>query len=177
MAPSLGRAQIVLNINTDAQRIWFTGSASGNYSATNPAVEWETGTGSFTTYNFPGAGMFTGDSFVGHFDVGSGASSTYFAVSAALNASGAVTLGGRGSAYYFDYSGWTSAEKSLLEGLIGGSIPLSAGSGFGAMSVSLSAIPEPTTYALFAGAVMLVGAIAVRRRRALERAEQPLGRG
>lgn len=158
---SSAQAQLVFNVDSAAETLWFTGSDSGTTSGGNKAVAWFNGsTNSLPSYD--ASSLFTNSGELPAsvvLDVGSSGSQLIFSYS---TGAAATTITGKGAGTSYDYSGWTVGEKSTLEGLT--VMSLTQGTDFDSVTVSVSAVPEPSTYASLMGLVAMAGATFRRRR-------------
>ncbi|MCF7687139.1 MAG: PEP-CTERM sorting domain-containing protein [Cephaloticoccus sp.] len=160
----VARAQLTLNLDTTAKTLWFTGSDSGT-TAIVGALHWQTGgSGSVVHYTFTVADLLTSTlTFSNQHEFQTTSNNDGFAlILNGASATTAVTLTGKGSSFTYDYSGFSANDQTFLEGLT--SIPFTTGTGFSSITVSASAVPEPSTYAAIFGAIALLGTIAVRKR-------------
>ncbi len=162
---SIARAQLVLNIDTEAEEFYFSGEATGtpyNGGFEGPQIFWRVGDpvspaeiitigngisegtfGNFYFYpeseTFPTFGFFWG--------LGSASEQTV-----------------HGSSIAFSYADKSDLFKSGMAALDGATFGLIRGTGFGTVTASVSAVPEPSTYAAIFGGLVLVGTYARRRR-------------
>lgn len=74
-----------------------------------------------------------------------------------------TSLTGKGPSAAVSYAGLPAADIPVFESLIGNSLVLSTGTGYSSMSVT--AVPEPSTWVLLAGGVAGAGQGAWRRRK------------
>lgn len=163
-------AQLVLNVDSDSQTFWFTGSDTGTPTDIGSAdiVRWTAGSGSQDSHDITTAGLLNGSpGDVSDFHLyisGANGDKIFFRIE--FDAPGETTLTGTGSSFAFDYGNSLSSFKgALLEDLSLTSIPTwEQDNTFSAISVNhISAVPEPSTYALLAS-LFALGFTGARRR-------------
>lgn len=163
VAASSLSAQLVLNIDTAAQELWFTGSDTGNTTAT--AVVWFSGSsGTGTSSVSTPENLVTFSSFYFSRNPRMFAYNTGNQVVFAFDSTGSessLTLTGTGTK--ISYAGFDAGAITNLESQT--NIPFFNGAtGFSDISVSVSAVPEPGSFALFLG-LATFGFLNFRRRR------------
>lgn len=144
------RADITMHIDTTGDIFWFSGSDTGTLQPfiIGQYTGWTAGANGYPATQLDLSPAFTASTTTG--DIGQ-----FFSYSGGLEIT-LITLAGGSDCTFtadpartFNYSAFDPSNKDFLESLIGQSLTnASPGSGFGAMQV---AIPEPSTYALFAG--------------------------
>jgi hypothetical protein len=188
LAGNLAQAQLVLNVDTTNQYIWFTGSligTSGPYSTTDTSgggfafwtnqgnknvgdlMLYEGGWGSF----YPISG-FTSSSpeFIGvRFGSRPDSGLQMFVLFFDTSTQGvSMTINGGGLDNKMSYaSGALGGATNEIEGMIGTSMVYwhwNTGGSVSVQAASISTVPEPSTYAAIFGAIALIGTIAVRKR-------------
>lgn len=175
IAASTAQAQLVLNVDSTLKLFWFTGSDSGvtGSSGNSGIISWSLGSSDNTAHAFTPSALITSTSTHNTGFLRVADFSGYEVRVEIYNAPAltAVTLTGRGTSFTYDYSGFGAFEKSVLETPATLALVTGAGqaSGFASMSVTLSSIPEPSTYAAMAGALIFGGAISLRRWRSARR--------
>lgn len=164
----IARAQLVLNLNTDTQMLWFTGTSSAGASEVANLLDtaaWQTGTGTQDN-QLVVLGALQSDGLVGISAATLETDSSSSLVALVLrftSAVGSATISGTGSGNAVSYSSIGASAISNLEAAT--TLALSIGTGFGDINVSaMSAVPEPSTYASLIGSLALIG-VALRRPR------------
>jgi hypothetical protein len=159
------QAQLVMTINTAAKTVSLSGSASGTCApfGGDYGVAWKlNGTAGDPSQSLgidsTWYSMSPGSPLADSINVGGGAGGPYSVNLALLADAANQTISGLGVP--FSYSGLTSGNQALLESLIGQTMSLDQGSGFGGISV----VPEPHEYAAMA-ALGLIGFAGFRRWR------------
>ena len=158
LAGSTAQAALILEVNTENKTMTFTGTSSGSFADFGGGFN-----SAYWTIGDSGAPADTeavvdvssaitpAPDFFCEVGLFTSADSAYvnFANSADLN-----TLSGTDQ--MINYSSWSGANQAKFEGLIGGTMTLATGSGFG--DISIQAVPEPATLGLvgiFGGGIFL----------------------
>ena len=167
------KADLVLNVDTAADLIYFSGSTTGN---PNDTISPASAIVQFTS------GFFTADQIVPLVDVETAISHNAVNVSDGLNlfftntgvqlnfshsgasASQPITYNGLGSANAVSYASLLSADQAILESQIGTTLTLATGTGFDDVPIvaSIAAVPEPSSAIVVCSALAV---LATRRKR------------
>ena len=149
---SISVAALVLQIDTSSQTYKFAGSMPGTPSGST--IIWDTGTaGGFVNNEDVSTGLTSSSSSIDSSDF---SHHTNGEISLTLNLSNndPTTISGTGTS--FSYADWNAANIMKFEDLIGSTIPLTGGTGFG----PITAVPEPTAVLFF---LLTVFGVAVYR--------------
>ncbi len=164
---NVAAADIIMNLDTTTKRAFLSGTATGTTGAAGGGtsqVRWDSGGlpffGDFS-FNSSTLTLVGSTTFGGVLNVDDTFVSLDFSFS---TPTGAGVLNGGGPSNFFDYSGFSNTRMNLLEGLVGNSLPLSAGSGFGSLQVAAVAVPEPGSLSCL-GLALAGGATRWRKRR------------
>ncbi len=155
-------AQIVLHLDTTSEKLWFSGSDTGNLQPffIGQYAGWDMGDNLNPMGQLDVSAAFTSSS-------GPGSAAAIYAYPAGFELMLMTFTGGTSSTFtadptqVFDYLQLETSQKDWLASLIGTSVAThTAGDGFSPLQV----VPEPSTYALIVGAGALAFA-ALRRRK------------
>lgn len=158
-------AQLILNVDTDNQTVWFSGSNAGLFTV--PYQQW--GSGSEESLDISNTVSITGDVS----DTGgptlyldSGSSISVFINFDINDLPGNSTITGSGEGMAVSYAGFSANNITYLESASLTTITRSQADGYGsAITVNhISAVPEPSSYAACFGVIVLAGAFLRRRR-------------
>jgi len=167
------QAQLILNVAPSTQTFWFTGSTGGDGYLAEP-IDWYLVTWTEKAVSNDGVEeLISIDSMVSSsngafeatgfgYDTSEGFESILVSFMWPSAAGEFNTITGLGEAQAASYSSFSTEAIAALEGLT--SLPLSSNypvSGFD--NITVSAVPEPSTYALIAGIAML-GFVGWRRK-------------
>ncbi|MBI2812785.1 MAG: PEP-CTERM sorting domain-containing protein [Opitutae bacterium] len=167
-AASPARAQLVLNLDVTAKKLWFTGTdtITVNNAGSFGNIYWNAG-GALTAAPAFSLGTLISSTLTYDGTVTpriwiSGGGNSGIDIALGFSATtGTTTLVGQGPTFFVDYSP-AGPPFTFLESV--SSFTLLLGTGGQNISVVHSAIPEPSTYAMFAG-VAALGLAIVRRRK------------
>jgi MYXO-CTERM domain-containing protein len=167
-APALATADILLHIDTINDEFWFSGSATGTlYDAgIETQIKWiNTAEVAGDAFAFGQSGAFTiGGSQpmtfdMTIFDVDNTLDVTLYDVSSTPSGE-LVAISSTVFNYTDAFGGLTVSQEEAFESLIGQTIPLNLGTGFGGLTV----VPEPSEVAAAFGLLALTGAFLGRRK-------------
>ncbi len=152
-------AALTLTINASTETLSLTGSDSGNPSVASPhELAWSIGTitADSAVAATSGVDHSAGDFLIASFT----ASSDHARLLFVYSTSTAATFSGNGNT--ISYASFSSGAKNYLSSL-SNSDSLTLDLGSAANDISISAIPEPTTYAAFMG--LIAGTVLLFRNR------------
>ncbi len=159
---SIVQAQLVLNVNSSTEMMWFTGSTTGTPTVIDIDTVWRTGSGSAVgpidingTLSSDAAVLVTTGQFLNTNDSG------LVEIDLTFLSAISSTLTGTGAGNAVSFSSLSATAKSNLASAT--SLPLASGSGFAAITVS--AVPEPSAYAAIFGSMALAATMLRRRRK------------
>lgn len=163
------QAALVLNLDTTTKDFWFTGSASGTGISLPPfgLVGWSSagvGAGSesltpVTGTQVSGLGTLL-NSISAYSDPGG---NVLVSMTVSPNPGTLTGLGPSGGGSKGSYSGWTLGSQANLEAMIGNTLMLGSGSGFGDLDVV--AVPEPGQWVMMSITALGAAGYYVRRHR------------
>ena len=118
--PAFSYAQLVLNVDTASEELFFTGSDSGT-PITSPAVRFRWASGSNSGVGFEGIDVSSGLDFsVAPFSARLGSDTGAISVAFVYSSDpGAVSF--TGNSTRFSYASWSATNKSNLEALVASS--------------------------------------------------------
>lgn len=167
LAPALATADILLHIDTLNDQFWFSGSATGNlYADTDyTRIRWDNSAGGFGDASaFAINDVFTlngSEALSMDIDLFDTDDTIAILLSSGLETASGTLAANASTVYTYAsaFGGLNASQEEAFESLIGQTIPLDQGTGFGGLTV----VPEPSEAAAAFGLLALAGALLRRR--------------